>query len=285
MPLPIAIAAGLIAGGTALAGTAGNIISKRRQNKKSQQHEIDMYERQRRDNLEYWSLQNKYNNPQSQMQRLKQGGLNPNLVYGQSSGAAAGNAGAIQSATAKSPQFDSPDLSGLSNSGGLAVNAYYDAQVKQAQTNNIEADTNTKFQEALLKAAQIQATTSSTKKTGVETEILNSIKAYSGDGAKAAVDLKKAQIDSTISDTDRKNAMHSKNMEQAMLNILKTTKGLNATDAQIRQAIADAKLKEQEHQLAKQGIYKNDPMWMRMLIKNKSAIMQALKNSFNPFKN
>ena len=36
------------------------------------QHEIDM-----------WNMQNAYNTPQAQMERLKQAGLNPNLMYGQ----------------------------------------------------------------------------------------------------------------------------------------------------------------------------------------------------------
>ena len=34
-------------------------------------------------NLEMWNLQNMYNSPASQMQRFKQAGLNPNLIYGQ----------------------------------------------------------------------------------------------------------------------------------------------------------------------------------------------------------
>ncbi len=35
-------------------------------------------------NIEFWNMQNAYNDPSAQMARLKQAGLNPNLIYGQS---------------------------------------------------------------------------------------------------------------------------------------------------------------------------------------------------------
>jgi hypothetical protein len=53
-----------------------------------------------RENVEFWNMQNAYNDPAAQMARLKNAGLNPNLIYGQSSGSAAGNAGAIAASKA-----------------------------------------------------------------------------------------------------------------------------------------------------------------------------------------
>jgi|SaaInlStandDraft_1057018.scaffolds.fasta_scaffold10803_2 hypothetical protein len=53
-----------------------------------------------RENVEFWNMQNAYNDPSAQMARLKEAGLNPNLIYGQSSGSAAGNAGAIAASKA-----------------------------------------------------------------------------------------------------------------------------------------------------------------------------------------
>lgn len=43
-------------------------------------------------NEKMWNAENAYNDPSAQMQRLKNAGLNPNLVYGQSVAGAAGNA-------------------------------------------------------------------------------------------------------------------------------------------------------------------------------------------------
>ena len=43
-------------------------------------------------NLNMWNLQNEYNSPQAQMQRLEDAGLNKALMYGQGSTGNAGNA-------------------------------------------------------------------------------------------------------------------------------------------------------------------------------------------------
>lgn len=48
------------------------------------------YKRQLNDNIMLWNMQNAYNSPVQQMQRLKAAGLNPMLVYG--SGNVSGNA-------------------------------------------------------------------------------------------------------------------------------------------------------------------------------------------------
>ena len=51
-------------------------------NKRTQKYNREMYERQRADSLSDWTRQNEYNSPTSQMARLREAGLNPNLVYG-----------------------------------------------------------------------------------------------------------------------------------------------------------------------------------------------------------
>lgn len=56
--------------------TSGN------QNRKNRDWNERMYERQKYDNRYNWHMQNAYNSPEQQMERLKQAGLNPNLVYG-----------------------------------------------------------------------------------------------------------------------------------------------------------------------------------------------------------
>jgi hypothetical protein len=46
-------------------------------------------------NINFWNMQNKYNHPSQQMARLKEAGLNPNLVYDQSVSGATGSAGNV----------------------------------------------------------------------------------------------------------------------------------------------------------------------------------------------
>lgn len=61
-----------------LIGAASTIIT----NKQNQKFQRQQYERQRKDDIEFWNMTNAYNSPQQQMQRLKEAGLNPNLAYG-----------------------------------------------------------------------------------------------------------------------------------------------------------------------------------------------------------
>ena len=45
-------------------------------------HQRQMQEYEWSKNLEMWNLQNEYNSPSAQMERFKEAGLNPNLIYG-----------------------------------------------------------------------------------------------------------------------------------------------------------------------------------------------------------
>jgi len=107
-----------------------------------------MYQQQRMDALMDWRNQNRYNHPMQQMQRLREAGLNPNLVYG--------NGVQTQSANIKTTNSNTPDIrppqattdySGFANS----LTAFQDAQVKQINTDNLKkqgelivAETNSK---------------------------------------------------------------------------------------------------------------------------------------------
>lgn len=65
-------------------------------------------------NLEMWNLQNEYNSPTAQMQRLKDAGLNPNMMYGNIS---SGNASVL-------PKYQAPTQQGAVMTPGQA-RAYY----------------------------------------------------------------------------------------------------------------------------------------------------------------
>ena len=56
--------------------------------------------------VEFWKMQNEYNSPKAQMQRLQEAGLNPNLIYGDSVSGATGQAGNI--GRPEVPQFENP---------------------------------------------------------------------------------------------------------------------------------------------------------------------------------
>jgi hypothetical protein len=73
------------------------------QNRLDREHEIAMYERTKNDSLQNWNRENEYNDPKQQMQRLREAGLNPNLVYGNGAENTAGAIGGGQLHDASQP--------------------------------------------------------------------------------------------------------------------------------------------------------------------------------------
>lgn len=134
MPLPI-LAAGVGAAGSLLGNIFGNIGAKRRQQKANKQ------------NIKFWNLQNEYNTPSAQMARLKDAGLNPNLIYGGSTGQASGMAEKIAPAKAADYNIDNPIKD---------VSQFADFQVKSATTDNLKAQNDLIIQQQLLTANQTE---------------------------------------------------------------------------------------------------------------------------------
>ena len=79
--------------------------------------------------------QNLYNNPSSQMERLRAAGLNPNLVYGN---------GSVANTQSDKPEYKPADIKPVTG-GGLSIGStlaqYAGVQLTRAQTNNVEQDT------------------------------------------------------------------------------------------------------------------------------------------------
>lgn len=156
------MAAPLIA---AVAGGAGNIlsaglnyVSQSSMNKRAEKFNREMYARQRADALSDWNMQNAYNDPAAQMARLKNAGLNPNLVYGNG---ATTEAGAPRASNVSTPDFKAPHIPDL---GSIVMNAMSMRQVESniartdAETEAIKARTaGTEFQNQLNQAIGLDA--------------------------------------------------------------------------------------------------------------------------------
>ena len=123
MPIPLALAAAAIPAITDLVNSGSTLYTNAQNRQFSQQ----MYDRQRADALTDWDKQNKYNSPSQQMQRYKEAGLNPNLIYGQMS-----NSAAIRSTDMKHPDFVAPKLQNT----GQIMNNYIDLKLKEQQLSN-----------------------------------------------------------------------------------------------------------------------------------------------------
>ena len=158
MPIPAAIAAAIIAGGAQV----GSNMIQNRGTKRREAEARRFNQRMERDRRKYdqrmWDKTMAYNHPLAQMERLQKAGLNPNLIYGSSPGSAVGNASSFptgKQVTGQAAPFriDNPMI------------PFMDAQVKQAQTSNIEAD-------EIKKLAEAQNIAANTKKTGFESQYL-----------------------------------------------------------------------------------------------------------------
>jgi len=114
-------------------GQGANIASTLVTNRQQAKTNLDIYNRQRIDALADWNRQNEFNSPAAQMQRYKDAGLSPHLIYGQQN-----TAPAIRSTEAKAPNFMAPSLD-------------TNALLMSAQLDNIKANTLKTLTEAGIK--------------------------------------------------------------------------------------------------------------------------------------
>lgn len=274
----------IIAGGSQVAGGLIDAFGTSRQNRLSRDFSREMYDRQFSDNLAFWRMQNEYNSPQAQMKRFQDAGLNPNLIYGQGN---SGPAGAVQTPDVQSPQFRTPEFGRAVSSGGLAyVNAIYDLDIKQAQTNNLRAQNEVIKQEALLKEVQRKSVGTSEERSRFDLGFEQELRDVSADARRAALSKKLADIDYTVDENARKAAMSSSNLLEAverMKNMMEQRLNYRMDRARTREEVSriradveriksqtDLNLKESQIKqlnldLLRNGINPNDPLWTRIV--------------------
>lgn len=258
-----------------LIGQGLNVLSTEWTNRKARKWNEKMYGRQRQDALSDWALQNEYNHPSNQMARLREAGLNPNLVYGKGADAQGGvvRSSNVQGWQPKAPQVDF---------GGVAresLSMYYDNQVKQAQIDNLKTQNTVLVQDAALKAAQVLATTATTDRTKQETEmskfdlgLKQDLRDISLEAARAALDKVRADTKFTLDQNERAAAMQAPNLLKAIEEVAnlriartKTQAEIDHIRQQVKNLQLDYRLRDYEQELKKQGIYPHDPMYARVI--------------------
>lgn len=125
-----------IGGGASVASSVGQGIFGYLGQRSANKTNLKLAQQARDHDVNMWNRQNEYNTPAMQMQRLKEAGLNPNLIYEGGAGSM-GNASAPQ----KSPVPEvSNELASLKAINIMpAISLYQDWQVKRAQIDNLEA--------------------------------------------------------------------------------------------------------------------------------------------------
>jgi len=129
MSIGMAIASGV----SGIAQGAINAIQSRRNTDKTIKANKQMAEYQYNKDLEMWQRQNEYNNPASQMFRLKEAGLNPNMVYG--------NKGVTGNTSSQMPKYQAPRLDynyqPVVQNLPSVLSGFQDYALKQATIDNV----------------------------------------------------------------------------------------------------------------------------------------------------
>lgn len=273
--------------GTAGAGIIGSGISAASaaaQNKQQRNFLQEMYGVEKADALAQWNRENEYgemqwhkmneyNSPMAQMQRFKEAGLNPNLIYGQSSTAPAIQTGRYDSPRSGSYNPRAVDLSGMANSIGAGLQNYVSFREAGARTDNLQAQNDVLKQEAIIRSLQA---------AGLAMD--NSIKSEQVPFAKQM-----ANDAATVANSNALSSLQSREnlVQQFTLNEARNTREESSNAAYLRESDRRVKgmdqervLKQLEINLRKEGINPNDPMVMRMIGQLFNEDIEKLKKYF-----
>lgn len=240
----------IIAGAASLAGSATSAISSRQMQKK-----------QMRQDEKFWHMQNEYNSPQKQMERLQSAGLNPNLVYGGSPAQSAGSAERL-----KTPDVDSSAHRWIDPQGAVGVlSQYADWNVKQAQTDNLKANTTLAQENALMTATKTYGEGVRNARTSLDLKLAEDTYHTSVEHAKENLRKLRADTQYTLNQDERANVALSNSTAQALESVLSSRLGRELTSAQIANIRADNELKELDKKLAQMGVRPSDPFYFSVI--------------------
>lgn len=183
---------------------------------------------QRKDALADWDKQNAYNSPAQQMERLRQAGLNPNLVYGKG---ADNVSGSIRSSNMEVPHQQAyakkVDFSPI---GGM-VNQYYELKKMKAETDNLALMKVTLEKDAALKDSELRKKDAETLKTISE----NDRTKWDTQRSKDLFDLEKQRIQTEI-----EGRQASAEMSRTQTARIKQATAIDLSDSELRH-IKDAR--------------------------------------------
>lgn len=235
--------------GASVLNTGGGIISTAMSNQANRKAADLAWKR----NKKMWHMQNAYNTPLQQMQRFKEAGLNPNLIYGQ------GNPGNASSA----PQYNPPTYEGVNPIPDFrgAAQMYFDKRYQDAQLEQVAANT------ALTQAR-------------VNTEYVN--QALKGLGQrKLTADINKLEglLPYQLKFAENQNQIQEQNMQKNVSQLLTMSQdrqqrelemqriklGMEKTEIEKSNLIADNVYKRYSNELRKMGLTEKDGIVMRML--------------------
>jgi len=267
--MPIGLTAATLAGG-AISGATSlfNTLSQGKQNRLNREFAEQQRQAQYRDQLDFWQRNNEYNHPSAQMARLREGGLNPHLVYGK--GTVAGNTSSAPPVPQQAKwQGTAPTI----NTQPIlaTLDAFTNIKQKNVQTSNFRE------QNTLLKQEQ------ELRKIGILQKQLDYD--MSVDQRKAITEKVLMELDKMRTDIQYTEQKISSDMSRALQDVIRTNTGVLNSRVQRKLAAAGIPLRElqtkgqliqnainaEKFKLWEDGINPNDPVYIR-------AIASAIQN-------
>ena len=213
------------AGLLGLAGSLGSSLLSNRGAFRRQKYADDR-------NIEFWNMQNRYNHPLAQIERLRQAGLNPNLIYGSSVAGATGSASSVAPSKAAPYAINNPVASGVQ------------AMLATSQKNNLNATTAKTLEDAGV---------SNLNKKLLGRNFNSLVELQSLEVRKRAQEALKLEIENEIKDKTKADTI-----AQAAENLALTKENLTNTEFQNRYWKVKASL-------AEKGINLSDKLWLRVV--------------------
>lgn len=236
--------------------SAGNLIStalqihaNRKADERQNQWSIEAQNRANAENERFWNLQNDYNSPNAQMQRLKMAGLNPNLVYGNGVTTQAGNIAPSKAAPMRSTS-NAPAFAHIASTIGQAL-----------QNDNLRAQNTVLLQEASLKASKTANEAMSYAKSSFDLNLAKELKQNSLEVARNTLQklIDDAQISRHTSEIKLEEASQARNKTDWENATYQSRVSKTVTDAAV--AAQTLKGKELENALLDYEKQLND-MWL-----------------------
>lgn len=245
-----------------------------------------------RQNLEQWHRENEYNSPAAQMSRLKEAGLNPNLVYG-SIGNTAGGSPTYDAPTMQGSTYQAPHVQKYNRFGDFgasdAANAFLQSQMTSGQVQNMKEQNSllktqgrALAQEILMTHQKMIGQMIENEKEGILRDRLR--ETYANSLKESDLNIEKLMKELNLQDANLENVQSQTQYNNVRAGLVGLQQHL--TSAQIREvsARADNLLKEgqildkQLIDYTEYGIRPNDPAWARALVTAIDDVMKPSKS-------
>lgn len=263
-----------------------NAYNQQKTNRDNQKRADRDYLQSRKDTLADFDRVNSYNSPAQQMTRLRQAGLNPNLVYGK---------GADNTAsTINSPKKTSPDIQPVPfDSDKITTALQMGSQLKfqQEQTDNLVAQRELMEKEKMLKdatTAKIAQETATSKFQLEQSQRLKDIvvekSILDNEQTRQNTQYTKSSMSIAQTDLELRKMQNSSNIAKTTQDIIasrmavtRDKKQLENLEIQMANAKQANEMNELDLRLKRIGLNPTDPTYQRVLT-------QALQEGWSLFK-